>query len=164
MKKIIVIKDSLIKLVVSFIILILLILNCTILKRYFFLPFVITMILLIIFLVLSSLKILIINGKFIIVNGDFVPLTFKIQYGEKINLSLVEEIRLKSTNSFYSSRGIEKYGRGFDSFRIDHKFLEFIYFDKTIKRICVNNFTKKEIDKICKYSKEINNTINIKQQ
>lgn len=61
-----------------------------------------------------------------------------MEYKYNIDLKDVSFVEVQQRDYKFSSRGREKRGRGIETYRIGHKFIEFNYLDGSVKRIHCN--------------------------
>ena len=153
MKKYIIPFGSIIKFIISFVLLIFVILD--IMQWNTFIVAIILSII-IVFLILYGIKIIIIKSDSIFVSSDLLIGWYKVQYKENISFENIEFIEIKHRDYMYSSRGKEKTGRGIESRISGHHFIEFIYGDGSIKRIFCNDLSDKQITKILEFCKNKN--------
>lgn len=102
-------------------------------------------------LLLSSIKVLIIKENCIIMSSDIALFWFKVQYRTKVDYNEIESFKIIKRENFYSSRGREKTGRGFETRITGITFFEFQCKNKIVKRIRADVFSKKQLN----YLKEI---------
>jgi len=112
-----------------------------------------TTIIMSIFFLLYSIKIIKIRDNYIFASSDLLLGWHKVQYKTTINLEEVILVEEKSRDYTYSSRGQEKNGRGIETRIIGNRFIEFTCADNTIKRIHCNDLSKKQIKYILDYCK-----------
>jgi len=135
------------------------VLNLTLFKDYVFIPFIVAFALIAFLLILASIKLIRFAGGSIRVSGDVLPFLWKVQYRVEIPLAAVKSIRLVKVDGFWSSRGRESWGHGFERRILGHRFLEFIDAEGGIKRICVNDFSEKDIARLCRWARSVNDAI-----
>jgi|GEM_PF-1054076 len=153
MKKYIIPFGSIIKLLISFIFLLLAIVDLLLWQTI-----LICVISFILFILLFEygLKLIQIDNDTILISPDILIGWYKVQYKENIVLRDVSFIEVKKRDYTYSSRGQEKTGRGFETIITGNTFIEFNYYDKTIKRIHCNDLSKKQVEFILEYCKKKN--------
>lgn len=82
-----------------------------------------------IFLILFAIKIIILKESSIFVSGDLLVGLLKVEYKYNIDLKDVSFVEVQQRDYKFSSRGREKRGRGIETYRTGHKFIEFNYLD-----------------------------------
>lgn len=93
----------------------------------------------------------------IFVSGDLLVGLLKVEYKYNIDLKDVSFVEVQQRDYKFSSRGREKRGRGIETYRIGHKFIEFNYLDGSVKRIHCNDLSRKQINKILEHCKNKKN-------
>ncbi len=161
MKKYIIPFNSIIKMIVSLIFLVVAILDIIMWNTIFL---SIIMIFLSIFFILFGAKIIILKKNSIYVSPDLLFGWYKVQYKDEIYLKNISFVEVKQRDFTYSSRGKEKTGRGIDTRIVGNKFIEFNYYDSSIKRIYCNSFSSKQINKVLEYCKQKNLSVKEKNK
>ncbi len=156
MKKYIIPFNSIIKMIISLAFLVVAILDICMWNTIFL---SIIMIALSIFFILFGAKIIVLKDNSIYVSPDLIFGWHKVQYKEEIFLKNILFVEVRQRDFTYSSRGIEKAGRGIDTRIVGNRFIEFNYCDASIKRIYCNDFSNKQINKVLEYCKQKNLTI-----
>ncbi len=110
-----------------------------------------------IFLILFAIKIIILKESSIFVSGDLLVGLLKVEYKYNIDLKDVSFVEVQQRDYKFSSRDREKRGRGIETYRIGHKFIEFNYLDGSVKRIHCNDLSRKQINKILEHCKNKKN-------
>ncbi len=156
MKKYIIPFNSIIKIIISLVFLVVAILDICMWNTIFL---SIIMIILSVFYILFGAKIIILKDNSIYVSPDLLFGWYKVQYKEEISLKNIVFVEVRQRDFTYSSRGIQKTGRGIATRIVGNKFIEFNYCDASIKRICCNDFSSKQINKVLEYCKQKNLTV-----
>lgn len=156
MKKYIIPFNSIIKIIISLAFLVVAILDICMWNTIFL---SIIMIVLSVFYILFGAKIIVLKDNSIYVSPDLLFGWYKVQYKEEIFLKNILFVEVKQRDFTYSSRGIEKAGRGIATRIVGNKFVEFNYYDASIKRIYCNDFSNKQINKVLEYCKQKNLTV-----
>ncbi len=156
MKKYIIPFNSIIKIIISLVFLVVAILDICMWNTIFL---SIIMIILSVFYILFGAKIIALKDNSIYVSPDLLFGWYKVQYKDEIYLKNISFIEVKQRDFTYSSRGKEKAGRGIATRIVGNKFIEFNYCDASIKRIYCNDFSSKQINKVLEYCKQKNLTV-----
>lgn len=157
MKKYIIPFNSIIKMIIAFVFLVIAILDIIMWNTIIL---SIIMIILAIFHILFGARMIVLKENSIYASPDLLFGWYKVQYKTQIYLENVSFVEVKKRDFTYSSKGKEKTGRGIETRIIGNKFIEFNYCDGSIKRVYCNDFSKKQIDKILEYCKQKN--LNVK--
>lgn len=133
--------------------------NLTIFKDCVFIPFVVAFALIAFLLILASIKLIrFAEGGASASRGTRFP-----SFGSPIPHR--DSSRFRQINPprqggwFRSSRRRENRGHGFERRILGHRFLEFIDAEGGVKRICVNDFSEKDIARLCRWARWVNDTI-----
>lgn len=151
MKKYIIPLGSIIKYAIALILLTIGLLDIILWKTIFV---SVVMIVLSIFFILFGLKIIILKDNSVYVSSDFLVGWYKVQYKEEILLDNISFVEIKQRDHTYSSRGKEKTGRGIETRIVGNKFIEFNYYDSSVKRIYCADLSKKQINRIMEFCKQ----------